>query len=126
MRTESVKSYSPNFGNIVFLKNIKANKSLMESISKVPAIKYFGKKYNANASLQVFSDVVNADKVTLGITLEHIRPSNKFISFVDFFRERKIFDYINYNSGKQTEKELVEALNKLDEKAFVKLYKSSL
>ena len=121
MKTQAIDVQS--FTGVKFPAN--APKELTQKLLNTKAIKAFGRRYNAEASVGFYSSESKPEKVYYGILLEEIKPTNIFTAITNFIKNRhsKHMTYIHYNSGKTTEKEFLEEISKLDKKSLVNLFR---
>ena len=121
MKTENITMYSPNFGAVKFQEGSKISKRMQNVILDTPAIKNFGKKYDAEIKLQEFLGELNPSKTTLGISLENIKPKSILERISEHFR--RPLDYLNFNTFKQDEEGMLMVLKHIDKNRLVDMHK---
>lgn len=122
MKTESIKTYSPNFGMIYIPRESNMSENLIKAIKRSPAVRKFGRRYNATLGIQHFSSTSVPGRINYGLIFENIKPSNPITALLSLFRGNKNGRYICYNSGKDTKEGLIHILERLKKNTFINLY----
>lgn len=115
MRTEKVGIQNQtSFGQLNIKKGAGLTDKIAEAIEVSPAMKKFGRRYNAEVYYQEFSDKAHK-KIYKGLTFDDVHPTNIFFAFWDRLRGimPEFGNFVHYNSYKTTEAEFAEAIKGL-------------
>lgn len=93
-----------------------------QAIKKSPAMKRFGRMYNAEVSQIEMSSSAKNNAFCAGLFLDNVKPRNIFVSIFDIItgRQRRRYRGLTFNS-RQDEAGLVEQLGKMKKNSFVKM-----
>ena len=125
MRTNKIQMQSqPTFGRLKIIKSSGFTEKVEEAILQSPAIKNFGKRYDADVYYREYLGATG--KTYKGMAFANIRPSNIIVSFLDniMHNRSKRADFLDFNSHKTTEFGLIRVLKELDKNAMIKILHS--
>lgn len=94
-----------------------------QAIKKSPALRRFGMLYSASVSQIRLGSHSKMNVIYSGLSIDNIKPRNIFVALYDFVTGRSVkrYDGLNFSSGKETDKGLIEVLGQMRKNSFLKM-----
>lgn len=121
MKTESIKSYNPQFKALKIRPGDLCNQDIADKILSSPAIKKFGKKFDAELNVQMYASSRREKVNYYGILFSDVQPATLFGKFLSLFKPKR-YTAIHYNSGEETVPGFLELLQKLKKNTIIDIY----
>ncbi len=110
MKTQSI-GVSTSFGSLK-RDPVSMSKSMFEALSQAPAVKKFGKNYDATLSVGSFFSSKEPNKKQLALRFEDIKPKSLTAKVKDFF-SKKLHSEVRLKTHADNDKDFVaEVVNK--------------
>lgn len=112
--------------SVSFQGGVKIHKTVTpqvrQAIETSPAMKRFGKMYDAEIFQLNIGSSVKHDAVYAGLFLDNVKPKNVFVAIFDIItgRKKKRYRGITFNSQRD-EAGLIKQLGKMNKNTFLKI-----
>ncbi len=124
MRTDRIGVYDKTSFGMLNIKRCEGiTDKVVEAIEASPAMKKFGKRYNADVYYQEFSEL-GSDKVYKGLVIDNVEPRNIVYKVMDILDGimPEFGNFLHYNSYRTTEAEFAEAIKGLGKNEIINRY----